>query len=94
MAGAHREQGAVRAVSDATNAPVVIWDGGVWDFEEGVDFDPGEWPKLACELKAIATMLGGHGSAVEIIHRKKDLTVKERIFRWRYIARNGWRGVL
>jgi len=84
----------VKAVSDATNAPVVIWDGGVWDFEEGVDFEPGEWPTLACELKAIAQMLGGHGSAVEIIHRKKDLTVKDRIFRWHYVARSGWRGVL
>jgi len=84
----------VKAVSDATNAPVVIWDGGVWDFEEGVDFDPGEWPKLATELRAIAQMLGGHGSAVEIIHRKKDLTIKDKTFRWRYIARSGWRGVL
>ena len=28
----------MRAVSNAANAPVVIWDGGVWDFEEGVDF--------------------------------------------------------
>lgn len=84
----------MKAVSDATNAPVAVWDGGVWDFEEGVDFDEGEWPTLACELKAIATMLGGHGSAVEIVHRKNDLTIKERIFRWRYIARSGWRGVL
>jgi hypothetical protein len=84
----------VKAVSNATNAPVVIWDGGVWDFEEGVDFEPGEWPKLACELKAIAHMLGGHGSAAEIVHRDKACNVKERIFRWHYIARNGWRGVL
>lgn len=84
----------MRAVSDATNAPVVIWDGGVWDFEEGEDFDPGEWPKLACELRAIATMLGGHGSAVEIVHRDKKGDVKDRTFRWRYIARSGWRGVL
>lgn len=84
----------MKAVSDATNAPVVIWDGGVWDFEQGVDFDEGEWPKLATELRAIAQMLGGHGSAVEIIHRKKDLTIKSRTFRWRYIARSGWRGVL
>lgn len=84
----------MKAVSDATNAPVVIWDGGVWDFEEGVDFDEGEWPKLATELRAIAQMLGGHGSAAEIILRKKDLTIKSKIFRWRYIARDGWRGVL
>lgn len=84
----------MKAVSDATNAPEVIWDGGVWDFEEGVDFDEGEWPKLATELRAIAQMLGGHGSATEIVLRKKDLTIKSRTFRWRYIARNGWRGVL
>lgn len=94
MAGAHREQGAVRAVSNATNAPVVVWDGGIWDFEEGVDFEPGEWRHLACELKAIATMLGGFGSAAEIIHRDKAGKVKEQIFRWHYIARTGWRGVL
>lgn len=81
-------------VADATNAPVRIWDGGPWDFFEGEDFDPGEWPTLATELKAIAQMLGGHGSAVEIIKRKKDLTVLSRTFRWRYIARSGWRGVL
>lgn len=84
----------MKAVSDATNAPVVIWDGGVWDFEEGVDFEPGEWRHLACELKAIADMLGGHGSAAEIVHRDKAGKVKDRIFRWHYIARNGWRGVL
>lgn len=84
----------MRAVSDATNAPVVIWDGGIWDFEEGIDFEPGEWRHLACELKAIATMLGGFGSAAEIIHRDKAGKVKEQIFRWHYIARSGWRGVL
>ena len=84
----------MRAVADATNAPVVLWDGGIWDFEEGLDFEEGEWPKLAVELKAIAQMLGGHGSAVEIIHRNKDLSIKDKTFRWRYIARSGWRGVL
>lgn len=84
----------MKAVSDAANAPVSIWDGGIWDFEEDVDFDEGDWPKLACELKAIAGLLGGHGSAVEIVHRKKDFTIKDRIFRWQYVARNGWRGVL
>lgn len=84
----------MKAVSDATNAPVVLWDGGVWDFEEGEDFDEGEWPTLACELRAIATMLGGHGSAVEIVRRNKNMSIKDRIFRWRYIARSGWRGVL
>ena len=94
MAGAHREPGAVRAVSNAKNAPVVIWDGGIWDFEEGVEFEPGEWRHLACELKAIATMFGGFGSAAEIIHRDKAGKVKEQIFRWHYIARSGWRGVL
>ncbi len=39
-------------------------------------------------------MLGGHGSATEIVHRNKDLSIKDRIFRWHYIARTGWRGVL
>lgn len=94
MAGPPRQPGAVKAVSDATNAPVVIWDGGVWDFDEGEDFEPGEWRHLACELKAIADMLGGHGSAAEIVYRDKKGAVKDRIFRWRYIARSGWRGVL
>jgi len=81
-------------IADATNAPVRIWDGGPWDFFEGEDFDEGEWPTLAVELRAIAQLLGGHGSAVEIIHRNKDLTIKKKTFRWRYIARSGWRGVL
>lgn len=83
------------AVSDAANAPVAVWDGGIWDFEEGVDFDEGEWPKLACEMKAIATMLGGYGSAAEIITRDKKGAVKARTFRWHYMARStGWRGIL
>lgn len=82
-------------LADATNAPVDIWDGGPWDFEEEEDFDKGEWPKLACELKAIASMLGGHGSAAEIIHRNNKGGVKRRIFRWQYLAReSGWRGGL
>lgn len=82
-------------VADATNAPVRIWDGGIWDFDEGVDFEPGEWPQLACELKAIAQMLGGHGSATEIVIRNKDSSVKSRTFRWRYMPRTtGWKGIL
>lgn len=81
-------------IADATNAPVAIWDGAPWDIIEGEDFEPGEWRHLACELKAIAGMLGGHGSAAEIVHRDKKGAVKERIFRWHYIARSGWRGVL
>ena len=96
MAGAHREQGSVSPVpiADATNAPVVIWDRSPWDFIEGEDFEPGEWRHLACELKAIAEMLGGHGSAAEIIRRNKDLSIKSKNFRWQYIARSGWRGIL
>lgn len=96
MAGARREQGAVSPVpiADATNAPVAIWDGAPWDIIEGEDFEPGEWRHLACELRAIAEMLGGHGSAAEIIHRDKKGNVKETFFRWQYIARNGWRGIL
>jgi hypothetical protein len=82
-------------VADATNAPERIWDGGPWDFEEGADFEPGEWPELACELKAIAAMLGGQGSAAEIIIRNKNLSIKSKTFRWRYMHRSsGWRGVL
>lgn len=84
-----------KPVSDAANAPEVVWDGGIWDFEEGIDFDEGEWPELACELKAIATMLGGQGSAAEIIVRNKNLSIKSRTFRWRYMHRStGWRGIL
>lgn len=84
-----------KPVADATNAPEIIWDGGIWDFEENVDFEQGEWPELACELKAIAMMLGGFGSAAEIVIRNKNLSVKSRTFRWRYMHRStGWRGIL
>jgi hypothetical protein len=83
-------------VADATDAPVVIWDRSIWDFVEGEDFEPGEWRFLACELRAIAAMLGGHGSAVEIVRRSKDLSVNETVYRWRYIALgpDAWRGIL
>lgn len=82
-------------MADATNAPIRIWDGGIWDFDEDVDFDKGEWPKLACELKAIAQMLGGHGSAAEIILRRKDSSIISTTFRWRYMPRStGWKGIL
>ena len=64
MAGAPRQQGAVKAVSDATNAPVVIWDGGVWDFEEGVDFEAEGLGGLAEHLLVLS---GGHDRAAEVL---------------------------
>lgn len=85
----------VHAVADARDAPINIWDRGIWDFYENEDFDIGEWPKLACELKAIAAMLGGFGSPAEIVYRDKSSVVVGRTFRWQYIAmKNGWRGAL
>lgn len=71
-----------------------VFDGAPWDFEEGVDFPEGEWGALACKLKALAQMIGGYGSAAEIIYRDKNCKVKQRIFRWQYLARGGWRGGL
>lgn len=85
----------VHAIADAKDAPIDIWDRGIWDFYEGEDFDDGEWRILACELKAIATMLGGVGSAAEIVHRDKKSKIVGRTFRWQYIAmKHGWRGRL
>lgn len=79
----------------SSDSPFDIWDRGPWDLEEGEDFDEGEWRILACELKAIATMLGGVGSAAEIVHRDKKCNVVGRTYRWQYIAmKQGWRGKL
>lgn len=85
----------VRGLAVGKSDPVQIWDGGPWDFEEGSDFATGEWRLLACELKAIATMLGGYGAASEIIKRNKKGDIISKTFRWQYLARqSGWRGGL
>mgnify|MGYP001617180849 FL=1 len=83
-------------IANAANAPVRLWDRAPWDIIEGEDFEDGEWRILACEMKAIAEMIGGYGSAAEIIHRNRDLSIKNTIFRWQYIAtrKQSWTGGL
>lgn len=84
-----------RAVADSVNAPEDLWDGAPWDFVEGVDFPTGEWGRLACQLKAVSQLIGGLGSAAEIIYRDKQCRIKERVFRFQYLARKtGYRGGL
>jgi hypothetical protein len=82
-------------LADASDAPEQLWDGGPWDMEEGLDFPEAGWRHLACEMKAIAMILGGTGHAAEIVHRDLKGNVKSRTFRWQYLARQrGWRGGL
>lgn len=84
-----------RGLAVATNDPVQLWDGGPWDIEPGVDFEEADWRILACQLKAIATMLGGSGHASEIVRRNKKGDVISRTYRWTYLHRGrGWRGGL
>lgn len=84
-----------RGLAVATSEPVQIWDGGPWDMEEGEDFEPGDWRVLACELKAIAEMLGGSGHASEIIKRDKKNNIISTTYRWQYLHRGrGWKGGL
>lgn len=84
-----------RGLHVGASEPEQIWDGGPWMMEEGKDFQEGEWRHLACDLKAIATMLGGTGHAAEIVRRDKSGKVKSREFEFKYIAwGEGWRGGL
>ena len=85
-----------RALAGMSPGEIENWfDGGPWDFEEGVDFPEGQWGQFATELNALRDVLGGKGGAVEIVHRDKACKVKDRTFRFHYLAmKTGWRGGL
>jgi hypothetical protein len=79
------------AVSDGE----LLWDGGPWDMEEGVDFPVGGWGKFACQMKAVARILGGVGSAAQIHSRDKKGKLLTVTYRWQYLAMDkGHRGGL